>query len=94
MHQHGTMQAANRCARFCAANEADKEYYRKHRHYREVPTAGCLACKDLKDKVEAKRREDKSRARAASKCVAAGENPVHHNGHLCAGMERRPSARH
>ena len=88
MHMHGTMQAANKCARFCAANQADKEYYRKHHHYREGPSAGCSACKDIRDRAEEKRREEESRTRAVKRCAALGENPRHLNGHLCAGMGR------
>lgn len=64
MHHHDTVQSARGCSRFCAQNQADREYYQKHGHYREDPRDNCPACRELKRRAEDKRKaEEAQRAR-------------------------------
>lgn len=45
MHRHGTSQLAQKCSRFCAQNYADRAYWERHGHVRDVsPVPKCYEC--------------------------------------------------
>lgn len=57
MHTHFDARFALACSRFCAANQADQAYYRRHGHLRELlPMGGCDACKRDAQRAEEARR--------------------------------------
>lgn len=53
MHRHGDSKSAQKCSRFCAANYAERSYWERHGHTREVaPVTGCFECKQDEKRIE------------------------------------------
>lgn len=58
MHYHHDSGSARQCSRFCAANQAAREYYAQHHHAQDTaPEAHCLACAEQKHDMDGKRRQ-------------------------------------
>lgn len=58
MHTHFDSGSARACSRFCAANLADIEYFRRHHHASDTaPEPGCFACEEQKRAMENKRQQ-------------------------------------